>query len=218
MLLPQMRRVPKTGTARPFPFLSAARYIYFFRSLKYTISIRLSLGKLSQDGRLFQLQNSEYEEIIMEKFKNTTRTVEEELSRERKFWKQNQLWSIVLAAVVLFGLLGKSGISVAPGPEELMLTMHDGSTAVVAYEAITSAQLLDTADYGTVTAGRETRYGSSGTWEHPQWGSYTLCAYASSSLCVRIETDHGSYVLNLPSEDETRQLFRLIQDRIPASR
>ena len=154
----------------------------------------------------------------MEKFKTTTRTVEEELSRERKFWKQNQLWSIVLAAVVLFGLLGKSGISVAPGPEELMLTMHDGSTAVVAYEAITSAQLLDTADYGTVTAGRETRSGSSGTWEHPQWGSYTLCTYASCTQAVRITAGDGCYVVNLPSEAETLQLYTLLQEKLPASR
>ena len=154
----------------------------------------------------------------MEKFKNTTRTVEEELSRERKFWKQNQLWSIVLAAVVLFGLLGKSGISVAPGPEELMLTMHDGSTQVVEYDTITQVELLENAGYGTLENGKETRTGRSGTWEHPEWGSYTLCTYASCDQAVRITTATHSYVVNLPSVEETQQLFRLIQDKIPASK
>jgi len=154
----------------------------------------------------------------MQENKRQTRTVQEELAWERKFWRQNQIWSLLLVVVVAFGMLGRSGVSVAPGAAELLLTMHDGSTTVVEYDDMLSVELLDNPDYGTAAEGKETRTGKSGTWEHPRWGSYTLCVYDSCSQAVRIETDGHSYVVNLPSGEETLQLYRLIQEKLPASR
>ena len=145
------------------------------------------------------------------------RTVQEELARERKYWKQNQVWALVLAAVVLLNLLGGSGVSVAPSADVLMLTMHDGSTEELGYDTILSADLLKDADYGTTAEGKDTRSGKSGTWEHPEWGSYTLCIYTSCDWAVRITTEDGCYVVNLSSEEETGQLYQLIQDKLPAS-
>lgn len=153
----------------------------------------------------------------MEENRKQVRTVAEEMARERKFWRQNQIWSILLVVVVLFGILGRSGVSVAPGAGELMLTMHDGSTAVVEYEDIVCAELLSSPDYGSATEGKETRTGKSGTWEHPRWGSYTLCVYGSCNLAVRIETDGATYVANLPSEEETRQLYQIVLEKSPVS-
>lgn len=154
----------------------------------------------------------------MQQKEKQVRTVQEEMARERKYWKQNQLWALVLAAVVLLNLLGGSGMSVATGPEALTLTMHDGTAQVVEYANIISAELLEHADYGTVTEGRETRTGRSGTWEHPEWGSYTLCAYASCDSVLHLTTKAGCYVVNLPSAEETRQVYQLIQEKLPASR
>ena len=155
----------------------------------------------------------------METLKKQSRTVEEEMRRERNFWKQNQLWTLLLAgAVILFGILSGSGQSVAPGARELLLTMHDGSARVVEYADMLSAELLKNVAYGAVIEGKETRTGRSGTWEHPAWGSYTICTYASCDRVVRITTEVGSYVMNLASEEETRQLYQLIQDKMPASR
>lgn len=154
----------------------------------------------------------------MEKYEHKTRTVQEELARERKFWKQNQIWTILLAVVVLFSALGRSGVSVAPKADELMLSMHNGSTAVVPYGSIRSVQLLEDPDYGTTVEGKDTRNGKSGAWEHLQWGSYTLCVYGSCGTAVKLDTEDHIYVVNLPSEEETRQLYQLIQDKLPESR
>lgn len=154
----------------------------------------------------------------MKNTKHAARTVQEEVARERKFWKQNQLWSILLAVVILFGLFGRPGVSVAPGADEIMLSMHDGSTATVEYAGILSAELLDSPSYGSAAEGKETRTGKSGSWVHPQWGSYTLCVYDSCQSVVRMETEEHCYVINLPSEEETRQLYQLILDKLPASR
>lgn len=154
----------------------------------------------------------------MQENRKQARTVQEEASRERKFWRQNQLWSALLAVVVLFGMMGRTGLSVAPGAAELLLTMADGSTETVEYSSIVSAELLENADYGTAAEGKQTRMGKSGTWEHPVWGSYTLCAYAACSSAVRITTEDRCYVVNLPSEEETDQLYQLIQDKLFASR
>ena len=154
----------------------------------------------------------------MEKHEKKTRTVQEEMAREQKFWKQNQLWSILLAVVVLFGMFGRSGVSVAPSAEALMLSMHDGSTAAVDYDDILSAELLESPDFGTIVQGKETRTGKSGTWQHPQWGSYILCVYNSCSSAVMVKTQAHCYVVNLASPEETRQLCQLILDKLPASR
>ena len=154
----------------------------------------------------------------MEKMEHKNRTVQEELARERKFWKQNQIWSLLLVVVVLFGMLGRSGVSVAPKTEELMLSLHDGTTTVVDYSSILSAELLEDPDYGTLAEGKESRSGKSGTWNHPQWGSYTLCIYGSCGTAVKIDTADQRYLVNLPSEEETRQLYQLIQEKLPASR
>ncbi len=154
----------------------------------------------------------------MQENRKQVRTVQEEMARERKYWQQNQIWALVLAAVVLLNLLGSSGISVAPGADALLLTMHDSTTAVLEYDTILTAELLQLTDYGTVTEGKQTRTGKSGTWEHPVWGSYTLCAYASCDWVVRIHTKSECYVVNLTSEAETRQLYQILQDKMPASR
>ena len=154
----------------------------------------------------------------MEQFKNPARTMEEEMSRERKFWKRNQICTAIVVVVVLFGLLGGNSHSVAPGVDLLTLTMHDDRAVTVSYSEITEAELLEDVQYGTVLEGKETRQGRSGTWETSQWGSYTICIYNSCPDAIRIETQEGSYVVNLASEGETRQLYQLIQEKMPASR
>ena len=154
----------------------------------------------------------------MEQFKNSTRTVEEELTRERKFWRRNQICTAILVVVVLFGLLGGNSVSVAPGAEELTMILHDDSAQVIRYDTITDLELLEDAQFGIMYEGKENRQGKSGTWETPQWGAYTLCVYASSGNAIRITTDDGCYVVNLASDAETQQLYQLLQEKIPASK
>lgn len=155
---------------------------------------------------------------FMQENKKQVRTVQEEMARERKYWKQNQVWALVLAAVVLLNLLGGSGFSVAPGPDALTLTMYDGMICEIPYSTITKIQLLDEPQYGTMIEGEQTRRGASGTWEHPEWGRYTLCVYSSGSYGVRIQADGQYYLVNLSSSVETQQLYQIIQDKMPDSR
>lgn len=154
----------------------------------------------------------------MQENRKQARTVQEEMARERKYWKQNQLWALVLAAVLLLNLLGGSGFSVAPGAAELTLTMYDGQIRTVPYSSITEARLLEEPQYGTMAEGKETRQGKSGIWEHPEWGSYTLCTYASSSCAVWILAEGQCYVVSLSSPAETRQLYQIVLEKSPVSK
>ena len=155
----------------------------------------------------------------MKNMKSTTRTMEEEVSKVQKYWKKNALWTtLLLAGVFLWSFFTGPGLSVAPGALALTLTAHDGSVAKVDYSTITEVQWLEELECGTVVAGTERKDGKSGTWEHPQWGTYCLCVYDSCASAVRIETQTGSYVVNLASGEETAQLYQLIQDKMPASR
>ena len=143
----------------------------------------------------------------MQENRKQARTVAEEMVRERNFWRQNQIWSILLIVVVVFGMLGRSGVSVAPGAGELLLTMHDGSTAVVEYDDMLSVELLSTPDYGSVTEGKETRTGKSGTWEHPRWGSYTLCVIPGNSKAILVKMDSTTAVFCCTTDEKTQTLF-----------
>ena len=153
----------------------------------------------------------------MQENRKQARTVQEEMARERKYWKQNQIWALVLAAVVLLNLLGGSSLSVATGPEALTLTLHDGQTCAVPYDSITEVRLLEELQYGTMVEGKQTRQGRSGTWEHPEWGTYTLCTYSSSSCALWLMAEDRCYVVNLSSPAETRQLYQIIQEKSPVS-
>ncbi len=155
----------------------------------------------------------------MQEQKKQARSVQEEMARERKFWKQNQLWALLLfGAVILWGLLGSSGVSVATGPEALTLTMHDGTATAIAYDQITEVQLLEQPEYGKMTEGTDNKSGKSGTWESSDLGEYTLCVYASSDPAIRILTGEACYVVNLASDAETWQLYEILLDKIPASK
>lgn len=158
-------------------------------------------------------------EKSMERINHSSKTLQEEMARDQKYWKKNLLWTLfLLAGVFLWGFLSGPGLSVVPGATELTLTTHNGQTAAVAYSSITEAELLEAPVFGTVLEGTEQKNGKSGIWEHPQWGSYTLCVYNSCPSALRILTEEGCYVVNLASRQETDQLYQLIQDKMPASR
>ena len=154
---------------------------------------------------------------LMQENRRKERTFQEEVARERKYWKQNRIWTLVLAAAIVLSVLFGPGFSVAPGPEELTLTMHDGEVCTIAYSSITQARLLDENEYGTMVEGEQTRQGKSGTWEHPEWGKYTLCTYSSSDCVVWILAEGECYVVNLSSPEETQQLYQIIQEKSPVS-
>jgi len=136
------------------------------------------------------------------------------MSREQRFWKRNNLWTVLLlAAVLIFSLFSGPGLSVVPGASELKLTMHDGNTTVISYDSITDVELLEQPDYGTKLAGKEDNRGKSGSWEHSEWGVYTLCVYSSSDSAVRIVAGDLSYVVSLGSSDETAQLYGIILEK-----
>ena len=53
---------------------------------------------------------------------------------------------------------------------------------------------------------------SPGSWESAAWGRYTLCVYAKVPACLVIESGSaGTLVVNCSSEEETEQLFDLLQ-------
>ena len=95
----------------------------------------------------------------------------------------------------------------------MTLTTHSGQTIVIPYGDITEAELLEEAQYGTLLQGKDSRSGKSGTWEHPQWGEYTLCVYGSCPSAVRVLAGDSCYVMNLASRTDTEQLYQLIQEK-----
>ena len=155
----------------------------------------------------------------MKNMKSTTGTMEEEVSKVQKYWKKNFLWTmLLLGAIFVWCFITGPGLSVATGAETLTLTGHDGWTVSVSYDSIEEAELLEEPWYGTMVDGTDQKNGRSGIWEHPQWGSYTLCTYGSCTSAVRLQTREGCFLVNLASREETLQLYQLIQDKMPVSR
>lgn len=154
----------------------------------------------------------------MDENKNEARSVREEMFREQTFWKRNFLWSVLLiVAVLVFSLFRGSGLSVAPAASELMLTLHDGSAVAIPYGQITEAELLEQPEFGTMLEGKDDLRGKSGHWEHPEWGTYTLCVYRSSDKVVRLVAGGQIYAVSLASAADTEQLYGIILEKSPAN-
>ena len=155
----------------------------------------------------------------MQKNENRAKTLKEELDSEQKYWRKNSLWTILIfVGIFLWSYLNAPGLSVVPGADALSLTDHNGQVVTVAYSEITEAELMEEPQYGTMLTGTDQKDGKTGTWEHPQWGSYTLCVYNSCPSAVRIQSGENCYVINLASRNETEQLYQLIQEIMPASK
>lgn len=140
-------------------------------------------------------------------------TLDEELKRQRRYWKRDLICSLVVVAVVLvISLFRGSAPVISPGEFQLTVQAPDGQISYADYAEVTAVSLLDTADYGTCLEGESTGRYFYGSWENEAWGEYDLCVYAKVPVCLVIESGSaGTLVVNCSSAEETEQLFELLQ-------
>lgn len=140
-------------------------------------------------------------------------TLDEELKRQKRYWKRDLICSLVVVAVVLvISLFRGNAPVISPGETQLTVQAPDGQVSYADYAEVTAVSLLDGADYGTCLEGESTGRYLYGSWESAAWGRYTLCVYAKVPACLVIESGSaGTLVVNCSSEEETNQLYELLQ-------
>lgn len=142
-------------------------------------------------------------------------TLDEELKRQKRYWKRDLICSLVVIAVVLVVSLFRGNAPViSPGESQLTVQAPDGQVFSVAYADVTAASLLTGSSYGSCLEGKGTGRYLYGRWENEAWGEYDLCVYAKVPACLVIESGSaGTLVVNSNSEAETQQLFELLKTR-----
>lgn len=100
--------------------------------------------------------------------------------------------------------------------DDVQLTVKEprGDTFLLPFENITSMELREISDYGSWVRGMDTDNTRYGLWHNDEFGDYHLYMQKSIPLCIILHTNDGITVLNLESEDVTRQLYDQIADRV----
>ena len=82
-----------------------------------------------------------------------------------------------------------------------------GETWTLSYTDILSMELRTIAEYGSCVHGMDTDSTCYGIWCNEEFGDYRLYVQKDVPLCIVITAGEGISVLNLESEDVTRQLY-----------
>ena len=93
--------------------------------------------------------------------------------------------------------------------DEQQLTIKEpwGSAFTVLYDDILSINLREVKDYGAYVKGMDTDNTCYGIWHNDEFGDYRLYIQKAIPLDLVITTASDTIVLNLESEDVTRQLY-----------
>lgn len=127
---------------------------------------------------------------------------------------KNRILSIViLVAVTVLSLMsGKIGVDLDFGEETLTVSVS-GFEKEIPYAGITSLELAELPDTGTLLEGGDKRGLQYGTWENDTWGEYSLCITSKVSQALVLTMEDGSvFVLNYQDQDNTQALFEMFTD------
>lgn len=128
---------------------------------------------------------------------------------------KNIIWLVViLAAFTIFSTArGGTSTTLDFGDDKLTVNAPENYTYVVGYDEISSVELVDQFEPGTMVSGGETRKYQWGTWKNEFWGEYTLCVSKQIDNALLISRSDGELlVLNYESDKTTETLLDLFHD------
>jgi len=141
--------------------------------------------------------------------------LDKELRKQKKYWKKNNIWMIViLAAAVLYYALSAPKIQLSFGSDTLQVTEPDGNVVSIRYAEIQDVQMEKNPDYGRSDGGKEASGCRYGVWTNSAWGRYELCVYSKTAPCVVIRTADGVLAVNDKSEQATETLYETLRGKL----
>ena len=129
--------------------------------------------------------------------------------------KLNYLLSIIIiAAVLIIALMrGNSNISLDFGDDSLTVYAPKEFSFSVAYDEISSIELVEFTDPGTMLSGEKNRNCSWGVWENEAWGQYTRCTTQKADTAVLLTTvDNAHLVFSYEDDDTTAALIKAFRE------
>lgn len=137
----------------------------------------------------------------------------------RKRSKKNlnyYLPAILIAAVIIFTLIrGGSGMDMDFGDDTLVVSSPEEFSFSVDYDEISSTELVDFTDSGTMLSGGENSSYAWGVWENDAWGEYSMCVIKKLDTAILITTQDGErMVFNYESDDTTASLFQAFNEML----
>ena len=125
---------------------------------------------------------------------------------------------VLLIAILLITFWGKDSKQVLLEFQESTMILsapeEDAFRVSIAYEDISSMELLSELDIGACISGTDLEDRKNGHWSNTAFGDYTLCIYADIPSYIRLDTSEGTVVFNYESSDTTQQLFDALAEHI----
>lgn len=134
---------------------------------------------------------------------------------------KNLIWLIVVVvAFAIFSTVrGGTSTYLDFGDAALTVTGPENFSYVIDYDEISSIDLVDEFDPGTMISGGATRKYQWGIWENQAYGEFTLCVSKRIDNALIISLANGeTLVINYESEDTTEALLGLINNLINNSK
>lgn len=125
--------------------------------------------------------------------------------------KVNYLISIIIiiAVLIIAQMRGDSNISLDFGDDSLTVRAPKEFSFSVAYDEISSIDLVEFNDPGNMLSGGENRNCSWGDWENEAWGQYTRGTSAKADTAILVTTtDNAHLVFSYEDDDTTASLIQ----------
>lgn len=129
--------------------------------------------------------------------------------------KLNYPISIVLIIAILIIALMRGNNNISPdfGDDALTVRAPKEFSFTVAYDEISSIDLVELTDPGDMLSGGNNRSCSWGVWENEAWGQYARCTTAKADTAILITTADGEhFVFSCEDDDTTASLTKAFQD------
>lgn len=121
-----------------------------------------------------------------------------------------------IAVIIIFLLFFRNNLNetvyVEPQADALFLSSYKGDELSISYKDITSVELTDSFDFGTMQHGTDNFRTRCGTWSNKTLGSYHLFTLNKAVDYIILTTDTSTVVFNYESTDVTESLYTALKD------
>ena len=130
---------------------------------------------------------------------------------------KNLIWLIVIVvAFAIFSTVrGGTSTYLDFSDDKITVTAPENFSYIAEYDEISSIELVDEFEPGTMISGGDTRKYQWGTWENQAYGEFTLCVSKRIDNALIISLANGeTLVVNYESDQTTQALLDFINGLI----
>ncbi|MCC8077688.1 MAG: hypothetical protein LUE95_02455 [Oscillospiraceae bacterium] len=146
--------------------------------------------------------------------------MEQEYARMKRSGRYNMIWFVVIiGGFLLYTLLrGQTAVGLTASEERFGVYALSGDTITVEYTEMEDIALepISALEFGTLSAGEETRDCLSGTYTNEAFGEYQLHINRTEDAteCIVVRHSGGVLVCNSTTDEETERFYEAVLEMV----